>query len=107
MRIEDLPGGTVWRAQVDAIPKPTRHLRLHESHFLRIDERDRDLVNGETVTALTWTGHPSELRERFARYEMQGATEIFFEPTGADIAREITAFANAVGLSGSRRVSVR
>jgi 5,10-methylenetetrahydromethanopterin reductase len=101
MRIEDLPGGTTWRAEVDAIPKSIRHLRLHEGHFLRVDERDRDLVNGETVAALTWTGHPSDLRERFAMYEAQGSTEIFFEPTGPDIAREISAFAKAVGLMGS------
>jgi 5,10-methylenetetrahydromethanopterin reductase len=102
MKVEELPGGASWRAEVDAIPKAVRHLRLHESHFLRVDERDRALVTGETVTALSWTGRASELRERFAQYEAQGATEIFFEPTGPDIAREITAFARAVGLTENR-----
>lgn len=100
MTIADLPGGRSWRAEVDAIPESVRHLRLHESHLLRVDERDRDLVSGETVTSLTWTGHPSELRERFALFEAQGATEIFFEPTGPDIAREMATFASAVGLAG-------
>ena len=96
MKVEHLPGGTKWRAEVDAIPERVRHLRLHESHFLTVDERDRDLVTGETVKALTWTSRPAELHERFARYAAQGATEIFFEPTGPDIAREIAAFAKAV-----------
>jgi 5,10-methylenetetrahydromethanopterin reductase len=103
MKVDDLPGGARWRAAVDAIPEAVRHLRLHESHFLRVDERDRALVTAETITALSWTGHPAELRERFAQLEAPGATEIFFEPTGGDIAREIAAFASAVGLSGSER----
>jgi 5,10-methylenetetrahydromethanopterin reductase len=98
MRVEELPGGASWRAEVDAIPKGVRHLRLHATHLAAVDERDRGLVTGETVAALSWTARASQLRERFAQYEAQGASEIFFEPTGGDIAREITAFARAVGL---------
>jgi 5,10-methylenetetrahydromethanopterin reductase len=85
MKVEELPRGATWRAKVDAIPQRVRHLRLHASHFLRVDERDRGLVNGETVKALSWTGRASELRERFARYEAQGATESFFEPTRSSV----------------------
>jgi 5,10-methylenetetrahydromethanopterin reductase len=107
MNVDELPGGVPWRAEVDAIPEAVRHLRLHESHFLRVDDRDRSLVRGETVTALSWTGRASDLRARFEQYEAQGATEVFFEPTGPDIAREITAFARAVGLSAGMAVSPR
>jgi len=99
MNLEQLPGGRRWRAEVDAIPGAVRHLRLHESHFLRVDARDRGLVSAETVAALTWTGTASALRQRFEQYESQGATEVFFEPTGHDLARELTALARAVGLS--------
>ena len=81
MKVEELPGGVSWRAKVDAIPKAVRHLRLHEGHLLRVDDRDRALVTGESVAALSWTGRASELRERFTQYEAQGATEIFYEPT--------------------------
>jgi 5,10-methylenetetrahydromethanopterin reductase len=101
MRVEELPGGASWRADVEAIPEAVRHLRLHGSHLTAVDDRDRALVTGETVTALSWTGRAADLRERFSQYETQGASEIFFEPTGGDIAREIAAFARAVGLAGS------
>lgn len=98
MKVEDLPGGAQWRAEVESIPAPVRHLRLHETHFMSVAERDRGLVSGETLTAFTWTGRAKQLRERFEQYAAQGATEIFFEPTGPDTARELTAFARAVGL---------
>ena len=96
--LDQLPGGAAWRAKVDAIAPRVRHLRLHESHFGYVDERDRDLVTAETVAAFTWTGSAAQLHERFAQYAAQGATEIFYEPTGPDPVREMTAFARAMGL---------
>lgn len=98
MQVEDLPGGVQWRAEVDAIPAAVRHLRLHEGHFLRVDERDRALVNGAALAAFTWTASAPALRQRCEQYEAQGATEVFFEPSGGDTERELTAFARAVGI---------
>jgi 5,10-methylenetetrahydromethanopterin reductase len=92
--------GARWKAQIDAIPQEVRHLRLHESHMVAVAERDRMVVTGEAVSTLTWTGSAEQLRERFAEFQRAGATEIYFEPTGPDLPREISAFAHAMGLAG-------
>jgi 5,10-methylenetetrahydromethanopterin reductase len=98
--VGSLPSWKTWQMRVDAIPDDVRHLELHRSHMVGIDERDKALVSGEAVMALTWTGTPAEVRERFKRYAAGGATEIYYEPTGPDLEREIVTFARAVGITG-------
>jgi 5,10-methylenetetrahydromethanopterin reductase len=98
--VDSLPKGREWRARVDAIPEEVRHLRLHASHMVRVDERDRDLLSGDAVLALTWTGSEQELRRRFAEFEAAGATEIYYEPTGPDLRRELEAFARMARRGG-------
>ncbi|MSO94876.1 MAG: LLM class flavin-dependent oxidoreductase [Thermoleophilia bacterium] len=98
--LDALPGGREWRKEVDAVPESVRHLRLHATHMVAVDERDRSLVTAEAVRALTWTDTPVELRRRFAEFEAGGATEIYYQPSGPDLRREIVAFARAVGIGG-------
>jgi alkanesulfonate monooxygenase SsuD/methylene tetrahydromethanopterin reductase-like flavin-dependent oxidoreductase (luciferase family) len=50
-----------------------------------------------TAKQLSFTGTASELRERLATMEAQGATEGMFGTMGADVPRELRAFAQLVG----------
>ena len=90
---EALPGGEEWRARIDEFPEAERHLRVHERHLIGINEWDRAVVTGETITALTVTGTASELQGRLEDLVAQGATEIVFHPGGDDLVGELRAFA--------------
>ncbi len=91
--VEGMPGGTEWRAKIEAIPQRTRHLALHEGHMVYVTERDRDVVTGQMIAELTFTGTVEELAERLASLEASGATEVVLQPGGRDVARELNAFA--------------
>ena len=64
-QVDDLPGGTEWRAEVDAIPERVRHLQLHETHMLDISDRDRQLVSGDSLQAFTWTGTAEQAQDTY------------------------------------------
>jgi len=93
------PAGAEWQAEVDAVPEEVRHLRLHEGHMVGVPERDRRVVTGESIGQMTWTGTPAQLRARFDAFEQAGVTEVYYEPCGPDLRREIIAFAEAVGIA--------
>jgi 5,10-methylenetetrahydromethanopterin reductase len=97
--LNSLPLGSEWRRRIDEIPIRKRHLRLNESHMVGIAQRDRDLVTADSIVGFSWTGTQHELQTRFAAFEAAGATEVYYEPTGPDLEREIVTFARAVGLS--------
>lgn len=96
--VDGFPGGAEWRAQLEEIPAVERHLALHEEHLARVSERDRLLLNGDMLKAMTWTGSADEVRARVTQAASEGATEIVYAPMGSDIARELRAFAQACGL---------
>jgi 5,10-methylenetetrahydromethanopterin reductase len=98
--VEGLPGGADWRRTVEAEPKRTRHLTLHEGHMVYVTERDRDLLTGETIAALTFTGTANDLAGRLSLLEEGGATEVVLQPGGSDIERELRAFAAMAGMTG-------
>ena len=91
-----VPRGDEWAAAYDRVPAPVRHLALHDQHLVAVNERDRHFVTRELIVqqglALTRAGW----RERVAMLESSGATEIAYQPAGADIPRELEAFASAV-----------
>lgn len=95
---EMLPGGDEWRARIDAFDEAERHLRVHERHLVGINDWDRDVVTGETITALTLTGTAAELRVRLEDLAAQGATEIAFHPGGDDPVDELRRFAQVANL---------
>jgi 5,10-methylenetetrahydromethanopterin reductase len=90
--VESLPGGSEWRAALEAVPPHTRHLALHEDHVVAVTERDRPLLSGEGLMSFTWTGEADVLRARLDATAAAGTTEILYAPIGPDVARELTAF---------------
>jgi 5,10-methylenetetrahydromethanopterin reductase len=96
--VDSLPGGPEWRAAVEQQPAPVRHLTVHEDHLVRVTERDAPLLDGDLLTAFTWTAPAEALRERLDQLEAAGATEILYGPMGPDIPRELRAFATMAGL---------
>ena len=95
-RLEIIPRGKEWAAAYDAIPARVRHLALHDRHLIAINDRDRPFVTGDMLVqnglALTRAGW----RERIARLESAGATELAYQPAGPDIPKELETFASAV-----------
>ncbi|HYV59946.1 MAG TPA: LLM class flavin-dependent oxidoreductase [Acidimicrobiia bacterium] len=96
--VDGLPGGAAWRAAVDELPAPVRHLTVHEDHLVRVTERDAPLLDGDTLAGFTWTAPAAALRKRIDQLEAAGATEILYGPMGPDIPRELRAFAAMAGL---------
>jgi 5,10-methylenetetrahydromethanopterin reductase len=92
---EALPGGEEWSARIEAFDEAERHLRVHERHLVGINPWDEDVVNGETILALTLTGTAAEVRDRLVALGEQGATEVAFHPGGDDPVRELERFAAA------------
>jgi len=97
--VDSLPGGPEWRAALENLPAPVRHLTVHEDHLVRVTERDAHLLDGHTLAAFTWTGSARQLRGRLDELEAAGATEILYAPMGPDIPRELRAFAAMAGLA--------
>jgi 5,10-methylenetetrahydromethanopterin reductase len=90
--VDGLPGGAAWRTELEREPEHTRHLATHEEHLVRVTDRDAPLVNGDTITAFTWTAEAPALRERLEATAAGGVTEILYAPMGPDIPRELEAF---------------
>jgi 5,10-methylenetetrahydromethanopterin reductase len=97
--VDGLPGGPEWRARIEAVAAPVRHLAVHEDHLVAVTERDRLLLDGELLRAFTWTASAAELRERLALVAAAGITEILYAPMGPDVPRELRAFAEVGGLT--------
>lgn len=98
--IDGMPGGAEWRRALESIPDEVRHLALHEDHLVGVSERDRCLLDGDRLRALTLTGTASEVRQRLEGLAAGGATEIVYAPMGPDVPRELRAFAKAAGAGG-------
>ena len=96
--LDGFPGGAQWRAAVEAVPKEARHLALHDLHLVGVTERDRPLLNGEMLKAMTWTGTETDLRVRLDDAHADGATEIMYAPLGPEVPRELAAFARVARL---------
>ena len=99
--LEDLPGGTEWRALIEAIPQRERHLHTHRGHLTYPNEIDRRVLTGDLIRRVSLTGTAAELRERIAALGARGVTEIAYQPSGPDISRELTAFARMASIATS------
>ena len=88
-----LPGGAEWAASIAAVPEETRHLEIHRGHLVEMNEHDRQALDRERVAPAQLTGTAEQVRERLARLEADGATELMWQPMGPDVERELRAFA--------------
>ena len=70
---------------------------MHFGHCVELNEHDAACVDMTAAKQLSFTGTAGELRERLATMEAQGATEVMFGMMGADVPRELRAFAQLVG----------
>jgi 5,10-methylenetetrahydromethanopterin reductase len=93
-----LPAGQVWLDIVNQGPERERHLAVHDQHLVSLNRADQAAWAAGSWAAIpttTLTGSPAQLTERLAEIAEQGITEIVYQPTGPDIARELEAFITA------------
>jgi 5,10-methylenetetrahydromethanopterin reductase len=92
-----LPRGGEYIEMLHQLPAETRHLTMHERHFVAVNERDRPFLTPEVVAQSSVTGTADEVRARLDLMAQGGATEVMYHAAGPDIARELRAFAAAAG----------
>jgi 5,10-methylenetetrahydromethanopterin reductase len=97
--IPTIPGGDDWRARIDSDrPVGERHLAVHEGHLVTVTDRDRPLLSvaGPALLEGRIAGSPTEVASQLEAVRAVGVTEVAFNPTGPDIARELEAFASVI-----------
>ena len=98
--LDQLPGAKEWREAIASVPESERHLHTHTGHLTYLNDTDRKVVSGEMVEQLSFSGTRDVLRKRLAEVEGAGVTEVVFQPSGPDIVRELTAFADMAEIRG-------
>ncbi|WP_054565604.1 LLM class flavin-dependent oxidoreductase [Frankia sp. R43] len=92
--VDRLPGGEQWRAALEALaPEGERHLLSFEGHVTHLTERDHLLLGH--IDTRTMVGAPADIRDGLDRLAASGFSEIMYQPSGPDVARELRAFAAA------------
>jgi 5,10-methylenetetrahydromethanopterin reductase len=99
--VKRLPNGEAWLRSVEQVPEHIRHLSVHEGHNLDIRTPHDRLIDTNLALNTTFTGTVSLLRERVAGLEAAGATGIIFGTSGADVERELHAYARVAGIQPS------
>jgi 5,10-methylenetetrahydromethanopterin reductase len=97
--ISSIPGGDDWRVRIDSDrPLGEQHLAVHEGHLVAVTDRDRPLVEvaGEALLDGRLTGSAAEVASKLEVVRAVGVTEVAYNPTGPDIARELEAFAAVI-----------
>jgi 5,10-methylenetetrahydromethanopterin reductase len=96
--VKGLPGGGAWLEEIEKLPPAERHLATHEGHLVHLSERDRAALDqgADLLTTFTLTGTAAALRERVAKLESAGVTEVVYQPAGDDIPGELARFIKAV-----------
>lgn len=96
----DSPEGRAYADRVAAIGERRRHLEVHGGHLIEVTDLERPLVTPDLIGSTTETGTPEEVRARLEALEATGVGGALYGPQGGDVARELRAFAEAVGLEG-------
>ena len=98
--VDKLPGGREWRAAVEAVEAPRRHLAVHTGHLVALSQHDEALLAraAPLLTSWTMTGTRADIGARLRALAPAGVTEVAYQPMGPDIPRELAAFAQAAGL---------
>jgi 5,10-methylenetetrahydromethanopterin reductase len=96
--VKRLPGGPAWLESVMQVPEPIRHLSVNRGHNWDISNGHDALIDTNAAEQMTFTGPPDALRARLGELEAAGATGVIFGTSGADVERELHAFARLVDL---------
>lgn len=97
--VREMPGGSAWLDVIEKVPERLRHLHIHQGHMMEMNDADLAAwrVGGHAaVPSVTLTGSADTVGEAVAAMAEAGATEIMYEPSGPDIARELDRFISAV-----------
>ena len=99
--VRRLPGGDRWLEVIEAAPEATRHLTVHEGHAVESNDADRQIAEeSRALWSRGLTGDADEIRRRVDKLEGLGVDELVYQPAGPDIARELTALAAALEVTG-------
>jgi len=96
--VKRLPSGEAWLESIMKVPEPIRHLAVHRGHNWYISNGHDALIDTRAAEQMTFTGTPEALRARLTKLEAAGATGVIFGTSGADVERELHAFAHLVDL---------
>ena len=98
--VDRLPGGSEWRQAVETVEPPRRHLAIHDGHLIALSPHDQALLERAAPLLPSWTmtGTRTDIAARLGALTEAGITEVAYQPMGADIPRELAAFAQAAGL---------
>jgi 5,10-methylenetetrahydromethanopterin reductase len=101
--VDKLPGGREWREAVEAVDAPRRHLAVHQGHLVTLGQHDEALLARAAPLLAKWTmtGTRADIGARLRALASAGITEVAYQPMGPDIPRELTAFAQAAGITGT------
>jgi len=94
-----LPGGNAWADVIQKTPEEDRHFAIHDGHLMHLNEADHaawDAGGSVIITDVTFTGDAGALRAQVENLAQQGVTELGIMTSGADIPRELEAYAKAL-----------
>jgi 5,10-methylenetetrahydromethanopterin reductase len=97
--VRQMPGGTAWLDVIDKFPQRERHLHIHQGHMVEMNDADLAAwrAGGHiSLPSVTLTGSADTVGNAVAAMAQAGGTEVMYEPSGPDIARELEAFLSAV-----------
>jgi 5,10-methylenetetrahydromethanopterin reductase len=93
--VDAMPAGRRWREALEELASEgERHLLAYEGHVTELTERD-ELVSGYDSGFPILIGESRHLRARLRQLEESGVQELIYTPSGPDVARELTVFADA------------
>ena len=95
--VDSLPRGPEWRER-SRPSRRARHLTIHEDHLVRACETRHPAPRRPQRRRLHVDGIVPPAAQPPRRARGRGATEILYAPMGADIPRELAAFAAMAGL---------
>jgi 5,10-methylenetetrahydromethanopterin reductase len=88
-----------YQRHIAALDAPLRHLEVHRGHLIEVTDAERPLMTPTLLRQATASGTGEEVRARIESIKDSGVQGILYGPMGADIPRELVAFARAAGLS--------
>ena len=91
--VDQLPGGKEYREAIEQYPASRRHLVAWADHVTGVIPEEAAILTPDVVRQLTFTGTANQLRERLAKLEVAGTTEVIYQVAGPDIPGDLEAFA--------------